>query len=61
MAPDSVDCTAFQTQDEYYKWLVMPMGLTNAPSSFQRVIAMVFDELPFVKVYMDDILIHSPD
>ena len=41
----------------------MPMGLTNAPSIFQKVIQNVLGDLTmkFVKVYVDDIIIHSPD
>ena len=59
--PGQCRCTTFWTQDGHYKWLVMQMSLTNTPSSFQRVMAMVFDGLPFVEVYIDYILIHSPD
>lgn len=34
MHPESIEKTAFVTQDGQWEWLVMPMGLTNAPSSF---------------------------
>ena len=61
MHPDSVEKTAFRTTTGHYKWLVMPMGLTNAPSLFQRVMTHIFEGLPFVKVYMDDLLVHSTD
>ena len=30
--------TAFVTQQDQYQWTVMPFGLKNAPSIFQRVI-----------------------
>ena len=55
---DGVEQTAFWTQDEHYEWLVMSMGLTNAPSSFQRVMQKVFEGLNFVKVYIHDLLLH---
>ena len=37
----------------------MPFGLTGAPSSFQRLVAMVLRGLSSVTIYLDDILIHS--
>ena len=39
----------------------MPLGLTNAPSPFQRLINSVFQEAlnHFYTVYLDDILIYS--
>jgi len=35
------------------------MGLTNAPSSFQRIMNRLLGDMPYVKVYLDDIIIHS--
>eukprot|EP00961_Rhodomonas_salina_P167620 2259117-Rhodomonas_salina.3 len=39
----------------------MPMGLSNSPSVFQRLVSRILGHLYFVEVFMDDILIHSPD
>ena len=46
------------------QWTVMPMGLKNAPSLFQRMMEEVlFSEHPefreFVSVYIDDIMIDT--
>ena len=53
--------TAFRTSFGLYEYLVMPFGLCNAPSSFQRYINDVLHEylLDFVSAYIDDILIFS--
>ena len=37
----------------------MPFGLTGAPSSFQRLMNQLLRDLPFVTVYLDEILVHS--
>lgn len=53
--------TAFATYNGKYEWLVMPFGLVNAPYTFMRYMEELFRSLKFVKVYLDDILIHSED
>jgi len=44
-----------------FEWLVIPKGLTNALSAFQRFMNEVFSDLINVSdiVYLDDILIYS--
>ena len=39
----------------------MPFGLTGAPSSFQRLMDKLFHGLSFVTIYLDNILVHSPN
>ena len=61
IADKDVEKTGFRTHYGHYEWLVMPMGLTNAPSTFQRVMNQLFKEHlnDFCVVFLDDILIHS--
>ena len=53
--------TAFASRWGLYEFTVMPFGLVNAPSTFQRLINDVFRGIldHFVTVYLDDILVFS--
>ena len=44
-----------------YEWIVMPLGLTNAPAMFQCIMNLTFSDMlhKCVCVYLDDILVFS--
>ncbi|MEE8326536.1 MAG: reverse transcriptase domain-containing protein [candidate division NC10 bacterium] len=53
--------TAFSTRSGHYQWEVMPMGLCNAPATFQRVMNVLLSGLTWnvCLCYIDDIIIFS--
>ena len=52
--------TAFTTHMGSYEWCVLPMGLTNAPATFQRLMQSILGPFAtFARVYLDDIIIYS--
>lgn len=51
--------TAIITPRGLFEFVRMPFGLKNAPNTFQRFVDQVFEGIPNIFVYVDDILIAS--
>jgi hypothetical protein len=61
MNPDDVWKTTFKTKFGLFEWKVIPFGLTNAPTTFMRLINDIFRAHlgRFEVIYLDDILIFN--
>ncbi|BHF62508.1 hypothetical protein SprV_0200549000 [Sparganum proliferum] len=61
IAAEDIPKTAVTTPFGLFEFLRMPFGLRNASQTFQRFIDRVLRGLPFVYVYIDDVLVASRD
>ena len=59
VAAEDVHKTAVITPFGLYEFLRTPFGLKNAAQAFQRLMDMVCQDLDFVFVYLDDVLVAS--
>jgi hypothetical protein len=61
MKPEDEYKTTFKTHQSYYQFKVMPLGLSNAPATFQCIMNSILEPFlrKFVIVVMDNILVYS--
>ena len=59
VAPWDRNKLAFIANGRIYTWTVVPFGAKNAPPFFQRIMDALLLDLPFVELFLDDIIIFS--
>ncbi|KAG2190953.1 hypothetical protein INT47_005641 [Mucor saturninus] len=61
VSEESIERTGFVTKQGTFEFVVMPFGLTSAPSTFQRAMHIILEPFigKFVYVFIDDIIIFS--
>ena len=59
MAQQCKEVTTFVCRYGTYNFEVMPFGLMNEPSKFQRLMDTIVRRLPFVRVYLDEVVLFS--
>ena len=58
---EDIPKTVLRTRYGYFKFIMMPFGLNNAPATFMHLMHRVFQPYldQFIMVFVDDILIYS--
>jgi hypothetical protein len=61
IAPRDRYKTSFITNWGAFIWRVMPFGVKNEPSTFQRVMTKAFREYlgTFMKIFLDDFIVYN--
>ena len=59
LTEEASQASSFVTPDGLYRYTVMPFGMRNSGSTFQRLANWVIRDLPDVHAYIDDIVVAS--
>ena len=59
LTPRAQSISAFVTSNGLYECLVMPFGMKNSASTFQRLMNYIIQGIPGCTVYVDDVVIYS--
>ena len=59
MSEECKEMTTFVCRFGTFQFEVMPFGMMNAPSTFQRMMDQLFCHKDFVRVYVDDVVVFS--
>ncbi|KAI3656138.1 hypothetical protein MP638_003051, partial [Amoeboaphelidium occidentale] len=59
LSPEHQEVTTFTWNGVQYCFVGTPFGFKHVPAIFQRTLNNIFAKFDFVKVYIDDIIIHS--
>lgn len=61
--PNSVEKAGFCTKKGTYQFLMLPMGLSGSPSTYQRTMNNILKDYlgKFVYCFVDDYIVYSPD
>ena len=57
--PGDVPKTAFRAKYRHFEFLVLPFGLTNAPTTFMNLMHMIFQKQldNYIVIFLDNILV----
>ena len=60
---DAQEKSAFTTRSGFWKWKVLPFGLTSAPTTFQTLTEQFLHGLHWktLFLYLNDVIVISPD
>ena len=61
MASEDISKTAIITSFWMFEFLCLPFSLWNTRNTFQQMMDQILGNLPYCFVYIDDILVFSPN